>query len=68
MTPKSTRTSSEVTPPISPCPGKPDPERPVPGRVQVHSEDDREGYSGHRPGPVHEVGSLSSPAGPLSQG
>lgn len=37
-------------------PGKPDPERPLPGRVQVHSEDDREGYSGHWPGPVHEVG------------
>lgn len=41
---------------LSRSPGKPDPERPLSGRVQGHSEDDREGYSGHRPGTVHEVG------------
>ena len=35
--------------------GKPDPEQSLPGRVQGHSEDDREGYSGHWPGSVHEV-------------
>lgn len=41
---------------LSRSPGKPDPERPLSGRVQGHSEDDREGYSSHRPGTVHEVG------------
>lgn len=36
--------------------GEPDLERPLPGWVQGHSEDDWEGYSGHRLGSVHEVG------------
>lgn len=58
MTPEQICTSNKVTSKSlrPPSPGKPDPEQPVPGRVQIHSENDREGYSGHGPGPVHEVG------------
>lgn len=58
VTPVQIHTSNEVTSKSlrPPSPGQPDPEQPVPGRVQIHSENDREGYSGHGPGPVHEVG------------